>query len=371
MKIYTFSQLNDVHFHAVFKLVTSKVGAMKKKVMLALSLVLIFFSCSVVAVATNDSATVESQDLLYNVASHPKSVQGEECLKRPWAVVKTIIEKTPEEPGAFWGALGLLYMIIGAVLNFLFKVNIFSTFVWLFSLFSYKLRLRRFLSTFKGCDVKCNNPYVSIDRSCLLDVRRIVKNGRIRSGVFFFYGQRDVGKKVVLVGELHCKGMAVVQISEDKWFNGQEAHVRCEELVTALECVFPPFRRKLHLVLVLDSQIKDHNGYRQILEQTLNLLYNQLSEGVRKRVSIVVKMVGMYAARDIPDIHPIMIEPLSSKECVEFFNDYRKKKAYPFKDETVDEHVLYVNSMGHPSRLIKYLEGEGNSSDEPPATVFF
>lgn len=329
-------------------------------------LMLICFALPTLAASTNVPPLSTTQVVTNRDAPSNDGWVAPDFTKDPKSTVKGLFRGATSDSSAFFAFLAIiipiLYSILGVSLKVLFNKNLFAPFLWIVYLFSYRMRLRRFLKLFKGREVKCN-PYVSIDRSCLCDVRRIVENGRIRSGVFFFYGQCDVGKKVALVGELHCKGMAVVQISEDKWFNSPETRVRCEELVTALECVFPPFRRKLHLVLVLDSQIKDHNGYRQILEQTLNLLYNQLSDGVRKRVSVVVKMVGMYAARDIPDIHPIMIEPLSSKECVAFSNDYCKKMAYPSKDETMDEHILYVNSMGHPSRLIKYLEG--NSSDGP------
>lgn len=322
--------------------------------------------------ASTNAPSVGSTQALTNHAAEVSSSEewlDEDFTKNPQSKLKKMFRESTSDSGAFFGLiqiiLAILIPVLGIVwgcLKMIFKINIFALFPWMIGLFSYKMRLRRFLKALKGHEIECN-PYISIDRSCLKEAPNIINHDRLPPGVFFFFGQRDVGKKALLVGEFHYKDMSVVLIPECKWL-GEGYKVCHEELLEALGKVFPPLglKRKKHLVLVLDSQTKDCQGFRQILEQVKNSLYLKLPEGIRKHVSIVIKMIGMYAARDIRDIHSLMIEPLSASECAAFSNVYCQMEARRLENATTDEHVLYVNSMGHPSRIIKYLEG--NSSND-------
>lgn len=329
---------------------------------LAFALAILFLICQApAAIASNSNSektAIESSSVINSDHSFSYLIKG--WIQR---IADKFVESTSSssDSGSFTqivlGIVVFVYGILGAILKWLLKIDIFSPFIWFVGLFSDKMRLRRFMSAFKGCEIKCN-PYISIDRFGLADFKRIVRDEKVSPGVYFFYGQRDVGKKVVLLGESCCKDVSIVQIPEDKWLKN-ESHLCCEELLNALETVFPPVTigHPRRLVLVLDSQTKDYQAFRQILDQVKNSLYMRLPAHIRERISIVVKMIGMYAARDIPDIHPVMIEPLSANECVVFSKEYLKRKSRRIGNAVMDEHVLFVNSMGHPSRLIKYLEG--------------
>lgn len=327
-------------------------------------LMLICFSSPTLAVPTNTPSLSVTQCVTNRIAdvSYNDGWVDENFTKDPKSAIKKLLRGATADSSMFFGLIQTLftvlpisYAVLGLVLKVLFNKNLFAPFLWFVYLFSYKLRLRRFLSTFKGCEVECVPPYISIDRSCLKEIKNIVKDDQVQPGVYFFYGQRDVGKKVLLVGELHDRGMKVVQIPEESWL--KDGNVCHRELLLALRNVFPPFRRKSRLVLILDSQEKDYREYHQVLMQTVNSLYQTLPERLRKRVAIVVKMIGMYAARDIRDVYPVVIEPFSAKECVAFSDAYCKQRIRKVDRNKMDEHILYVNSMGHPSRLINYLKG--------------
>lgn len=269
--------------------------------------------------------------------------------------------------GVVLAAVSILCSALTTICMFIYKINpfklLFGLMMTLCGIFSFGYRMRRFRAGLKADEVTCRD-YVSVGRSCRQAVLGMCRDGRLHPGVYFFYGPREVGKKSLLVGELGRLGARVVRIPEREWLV-EGTHVNGRELLNAFDALFSGVPCRQQLLLVLDGGRKSGNECQDILKHVVDDLYVKLSDDLRGRIIVVVKFVGMYAANDVRTIRPIMVDALSADECVEF-----AKKAFEgvalSEDLVLDKHDLYVNSMGHPGRLLKYLRGDLDPGDVDP-----